>query len=449
MNNINENKNERIISALNKLDPSEQIEQEIFDNIKLKQAINKTSRPRRILYKPAAVIAAMLCLVMAVSATALIINRQYVPFMGFVEDGGYEIYYTPEILKLGQHATIETVTRVKDNGISELSIIITDTLEQNIKIITEKHGEFDLIPINDYRYSSFGTMGKFQFDNAGDYSSYGYYVWDFPDINEFKIISGGESAEVKLASSDSGGVVIAEDSGVSMKFYNMSKGSKVLAYQITDSNFDLIQDVPSENFRYMLPKTVELGSWTNAYNLYDKDGKQINLNGVAHGRGPGASQIMFLRIGRDERLSRVEINNIIVNMDMWPIGTTIFFDDKPVSIGSAEGSGYIPVPADGEELIFDDGLIIYDANGLVSRLKSVKRDGSELLIYTDTEYNGSDFKNYENVEHIYMWFTGLHGLRMSGPGFQSLTINGDEDYIKVWPTTLRYSINGNWEILFD
>ena len=405
-----------------------------------KTGVRLEQRPNRIqlnFRKPVIIIALMICFTMLVSATVVIINQmQYIPFKGFVENGEYEIYYTPEILKLGNTATVETVTRIKDGKTSDLSIIITDTLDPNIKIITEKHGEFDLTPVIDYRYSSFGTLGQFQFHNEGGYSSYGYFIKDFPEINEFTLVSGNESIEIKLVPSSPNDVLTAEDSGVSIRFYRMSKGSKVLAYEMRENYFD-IKKILGANYQGV--KTVELGHWVTAYKLYDEKGNKINLNGLDYsGAGSGLGVTMFLRIGRDEKISRISINRVEVTVSMFNYGPPNYANRVS-----------IPVPADGEEIIFDDGLLLYDKNGLISTLTSVTRKGNELTIHTDTGYNENDGENYENIEGIYMWFDGEHGSNMFGPGFEYIYINGDEDSINIWATSLKYLITGNWEIYFE
>jgi hypothetical protein len=397
----------------------------------------KTSKVRLIFGKPAAVIALMLCFVMLVSATAIIIYQtQYIPGKGFVE-GDYEIYHTPEILTFDSLATIETITRVKDGKSSELSIIITDALDKNIKIITKNHGEFNLAPAVDYNYSSFGTMGKFQFDNEGGYSSYGYFIKDFPDINEFTVVSNGESAEVKLVPGNPDAVLAAEDSGVAMKFYSMAKGSKVLAYEISGNNIDFEKifgygsiEVNGQIYKMAHDKNMELGPGLEAFRLYDENGNKIFLNGYDYSKGPdGLSTTMFLRIGRETKISRIEVDYI---------GGSI-----STAITSIED---VPVPADGEEMIFDDGLLLYDSNGLTSKLTYIKREGNNILVYTDTEYIGEDIENID----IYINWNGGLGSKMSGwIGNAIFEINGDEEFIKLYANAIYYKINGNWEIQFD
>ena len=179
------------------------------------QLERKTSKIKLDFRKPVIIIALIVCFTMIISAAVIISNQQkYIPFKGFVDMGEYEVFYTPEILKLGNTAVVETVTRVKYGKTNELSIIITDTLDSNLKIITEKHGEFKLTPVQNYNYSSYGTMGKFQFHDEGGYASYGYFIKDFPEINEFTLVSGDNSVEVKLAPSNPNDVLTAEDSGV-------------------------------------------------------------------------------------------------------------------------------------------------------------------------------------------------------------------------------------------
>ena len=399
-------------------------------NQKTNKISNKTNKLRFILVKPAAIIALMICFVMLASATAVIIYQtQYIPGKGFVE-GDYEVYYTPEILKFKNQATVETITRVKNGKSSELSIIITDTLDKNIKIITPKNGEFELIPTVDYNYSSFGTLGKYQFNNEGGYSSYGYCIKDFPDINEFILVNNGEEIDINLVKSNSDDVLTADDSGITMKFYNMSKGSKVIAYEMKENNYDIWKLFSGSSG--FLGGNIELGAW--AFKLYNGNGNEIKYNGYDYSGAPnGLGVTMFLRIESEKSISKMEINNVMVTIDMYN-------NDNGVDI---------PVPKDGEEIVLNDKLLLYDYNGLTSELTSVTRKGNEITIYTKTEYNGEDIENIDSIDNIYMWFRGELGGKMDGPGFQSLTINGDEEFIYIRPSAVRFSINGNWEINFD
>jgi hypothetical protein len=416
------------------------LSQEVNENSAKNKFPQKTDKVRLILWKPAAIIALMICFVMLASATAVIIYQtQYIPSKGFVE-GDYEIYYAPEVLKFENLATVETITRVKDGKSSELSIIITDMLDKNIKITTEKHGEFNLTPVQDYNYSSYGTLGKFQFNNEGDYSSYGYFIENFPDVNEFTLVNNGESIEVNLVKSNSNDVLTAEDSGVTMRFYNMSKGSKVLAYEISGNNIDLGKifgygsiEVNGQIYKMAYGTNLELGPGTQAFRLYDENGNKIFLNGYDHSKGPdGLSTVMFLRTGRDEKISKMEVDYIGGSIN--PVNPAI------TSIGD------IPVPADGEEIIFDDGLLLYDSNGLISKLTYIKREGNNILVYTDTEYIGEDIENID----IYINWNGILGSRMGGwTGNTWFEINGDEEFIKLYINAIYYKINGNWEINFN
>jgi hypothetical protein len=398
---------------------------------------NEAFKPVRILRKPASIIALMICFVMLASAAvAVIYQTQYIPGIGFVE-GDYEIYYTPEILTFDNKATVETITRVKEGKSSELSIIITDMLHQNIKIITEKHGEFNLTPVIDYRYSSFGTLNKYSFDNEGGYSSYGFFIKNFPDINEFTLVNNGESVDVKLVPSNPEAVLIAEDSGISVRFYSMSKGSKVLAYEIYEDKSNFLNPmtgmIEGQTIDVVPYRNIELGPGLQAFRLYDENGNKIFLNGYDSRKGPdGLSEIMFLRVEQGKKISKIEVDYV---------GGSI---STPFMVMTSIGD--IPVPADGEEIFFDDGLLLYDSNGLISKLTYIKRERNNILIYTDTEYIGEDIENID----IYINWNGILGSKMGGwTGNTWFEINGDEEFIKLYIKAVYYKINGNWEINFN
>jgi len=419
--------------------------QNIKNKFEEKTGVRPNRKPSRIqlsLRRPAVAIALMACLTMLVSAAAVavIYKVQYVPHEGFVEGGEYEIYYTPKILKLGDTAVVETITRVKKGGTSELSIIITDTLDQNIKIKTEKHGEFELTPARDYMYSSFGTLGKYQFHNEGGYSSYGYFVKDFPEINEFTLVSGGESAEVGLLPSNPDDVLTAEGFGVSMRFYSMSRGSKVLAYEMTENNFDVVGKTVIKNtyYNFLTSKTVELTDSRFAFRLYDEKGNKIGLNGFDYSGSPdGAGFIMFLRIGRDEKIGRIEIERVTVSIDAHILN--IHIDD-------------VPIPADGEEIVFDGGLPLYDENGLKCTIGSITRKGDEFTVFSNTEYTGKDIANIENIENMHIMLgsreNGING-KMFGFGRDTFKMEENKESVRLYLDAIRYSVKGNWEIIFN
>jgi len=175
---------------------------------------------------------------------------------------------------------------------------------------------------------------------------------------------------------------------------------------------------------------MQLGPGPEAFKLYDENGYKIFLNGYDSKKGPdGLSTVMFLRTQQGKKISKMEIGYI---------GGSI----NPAITATED----IPVPADGEEIFFNDGLLLYDSNGLISKLTYIKRQGNHILIYTDTEYIGEDIENID----FYINWNGILGPSMGGwTGNTWFEINGDEKFVKLYSNAVHYIINGSWEIKFD
>ena len=399
----------------------------------VKYSFSNLSIKRRILIYAAVFVS----LIVVVSAAAIVYNNtQYIPFRGFVE-GDYEIYATPEILPLGS-ATIETVMRAKNSESSELSIIILNMYEENIKIVTEDYGEFDAAPITIY----------------GSRSNNGYYIKDFPEINEFTIVNGNNSTEVKLELNDFQNVTVLDDFGVNLKYHNISKSSKILAFDIIENNFDIekILGVPD-----VAPRQIELSSgngyylteneafktaFINEFRLYNADGNEYpSQDFIASTMPSGLGSLIFFDKKPEEPIGKVIIDSILVRIECF--SANIYADE------------YIPIPDDGEKIIFDDGLIIFNHNGLICTVYSVSRQKDEISVVSLTEYNG---ENSENISDIYINIKWSKDWRGSGGGVwidekrfeeNSFEIDKDETQIKMKMTGLHYTVNGNWEINFN
>lgn len=389
----------------------------------LKSGILETMREQKAPAKPRfavkrrvlAYAAVFMSLILVVSAAAVIYNNtqpQYIPFKGFVEnDGSYEVYYTPEVLSLGD-ARIETVTRTKAGDSHELSIIMTNLPDGNLKIITENHGEFDITPSVMY----------------GDYN-YAYYIQNFPDINKFVLSCGGYSTEVKLEPSNPDDVIIAEDSNATLKFYHMSKGSKFAAYDIDERNFDTEKILGAA-----YDKRILLG----AVKMYDADG---NVSEDTGWRGnvemSGKNSVIFM--------------DFMPNDELWKLteARKLITDNMSVHINILDvcADEYIPVPADGEEIIFDGGLVIYERNGLVVTAKSVSRRGNKLNVWTDAQYTGAGSENIRDIQVNWYYDSTVNGGgHADGGTINKFDIaNGTEQVLmKIW--SIDYDVNGSWEV---
>ena len=381
-----------------------------------KYNFSNLSIKRRILIYAAVFIS----LIVVVSAAAIVYNNtRYIPLKGFVE-GDYEIYSIPEVLPLGK-ATIETVTRVKNGNINNLSIIILDLYNDNIKIITEKYGEFNI---------SSGTQYGL--------NNYGYYIEDFPEINEFTIISGDKSTEVKLELRNPDDVIVVEDDNVTMKFYSMSKGSKIIAYDVSENVFDIekilgIPEVipePYFNINNILSGFRIPDNSMFAYkNISLHRGIKINDydNYSIYGHGP----LMFIDKLSNDTLNKITITRIHVGV----------YIDNPNNIYA---DVYIPVPADGEEIVFDDGLVIYDHNGLTSKVTSVIRERNELTIITEDNYTGEGCENMDLLQISWV-LNDAYSTR----GYNKFKIEDGIEQVLVSMSVVSYDITGNWEIDFN
>lgn len=429
--------NKDLINKYKNIKMPDNIKNNIYKNI---QNIKISAKPNLKIKRRVFIYAAVfISMILVVSATAIIYNStQYIPFKGFVE-GDYEIYSTPEVLPLGK-ATIDTITRVKNGDSSELSIIITDLYNlynESIKIITEDHGEFDLNP-------------AIKYDNF----NYGYYIENFPEINKFIISGNGESIEANLELNKPDNVIIAENSNVTIKSYNMSAGSRIFAFNAEERNFNIekILGIPEKNPEknpydllddsYFIPDgeifAYKVISIIDNLNIYDQKNEKFEYFGYTASIAPDklGSLMIFDKVP-ENKLSKITTNNIGV-MLRFTQSTNIYSDVN------------IPVPTYGEEIVFDDGLVIYDHNGLTCTVKWVKYNQNGLTFWADTVYTGN---GSEYIDRIYIdWrqeWGGHGGSWDAGAVINSFDIKKGEEQIMVKMMGINYIVNGNWEINFN
>ena len=394
--------------------------------------------------------AVFMSLVLIVSAAAIVYNNtQYVPFKGFVEGGDYEIYATPEIIEFGD-AIIETVMRIQEGEKSELVIILTseyyltpEHIYKNLKVTTPD-GKIYTIEDNGIMSSAVLRMK----------------IPDFPAVNDFAISVSNISANISLVKNgldnetgDEGSFGFIEKNGLSFKMKQLTKGSKILAYEIKEEIIDLDYLFGEKN---PFIKDLRL----IGINVYDEAGNNCTSTGYS-GSGYGADDnILILRDRPEGKITKVSFDTDLPIVRVWTYDDGIEYvkddngvyyllynDENKIIYSDVE----IPIPADGDEIIFEDGLVIYDHNGLTCTLESVLRENNEINIITYTEYIG------EGNEYIWEygidigWISDWPYSGVSGSGRNNFKIEGTEESIKLIMSSINYRIagTGNWEIDFN
>jgi len=172
----------------------------ILENMSIVKPKKKLALKRRILI----IAATFVCFTLIVSAAYLVPKYDflYVEISGsFIDlDGNVtsieieldQLYVTPGVLNLNENTKVDSAMRTKFGGMlrenpGQLRVILTGVSDQDIKIITKEHGEFEPDDI-------------LQLDG----SDYQYLFIDFPEINEFILVNGDDSVEVVLEQLNSG-----------------------------------------------------------------------------------------------------------------------------------------------------------------------------------------------------------------------------------------------------
>jgi len=158
-------------------------------------------RPRNVVKRRVLIYAAVFALLAIVASAYILLPRyDYVVISGIMEDehGNKisidveidELYIAPQVLILNENTKIDSVMLKKFGGelhenpaSSQLSIVLIDASEPDLKIITENYGE--ITP--DFVWQ--------QDEHRHDYS---FTFFNFPNVTEFTIVNGGNSVDVIL-----------------------------------------------------------------------------------------------------------------------------------------------------------------------------------------------------------------------------------------------------------
>ena len=281
-----------------------------------------------------------------------------------------------------------------------------------------------------------------------------------------KISENGVSIDISLIENgfdvetgDTGTFGFTEQNGITIMMKQLTKGSKIIAYQLEDKNLD---------FDYLFGEKNYFHKGFRLYNieLYDEAGNNCTETGYS-----GSGYYDYKNKFYDNTLilyKRPEgkIVKMLHNQDFPYIG--ISADDMGLEYERDERGARIsdkdldkiiyadvelPVPADGEKTVYDDGLVIYNNKGLTCTLQSISRKGKEITVITNTKYTG---ENSENIEYLFTRWMEVYSTNSSGSGGgidgnceTSFKIAGNEKIIKLRMYSINYSIKGNWEIYFN
>jgi hypothetical protein len=427
----------------------------------MNKPINRTVKPSKSIKRYVLVyVAVFMSLIIIVSAAVVYNNIQYIPLKGFVE-GDYEVFATPEIIKFGT-STIETIMRVQEGKKSELAIIITDDRE----IFTTKNYKKDLkITTPDgktYVVDKYDTPepnpenGTVQISN--DYLR--IIFPEFPAVNEFVISENGVSVNITLIKNgfdvetgNTGSFGSVEQNGISIMMKQLTKGSKIIAYQLEDKNLDFDYLFGNRNYFHKIFRLFAIEIYDEAGNNCTETG--YNGSGSYDYKNKFFDNILILRKRPEGNITKIttELDFPYIGIRTYDIGIAYERDDTGAHVIEQDldkliyADVEIPVPANGEEIVYDEGLIIYNHNGLTCTLESVSRKGNEVTIMTNTEYIG---ENNEYVENIYInWNTAYFTNSSSSGNYSSFKIYGDEKFVKIKMYSINYMINGNWELNFN
>jgi len=269
---------------------------------------------------------------------------------------------------------------------------------------------------------------------------------------------------------------------VTMKFKQLSKGSRVLAYEIEENNTDL---------NYLFPQSDNFGKddkskdfrW-EMFRVYDTDGNYCAGSGYGtSGTYDPANGIYDQIIILDERPSgnigkitigrlTVRTNFLINNPAVESVenGYTCYKDGTNLTYADVE----IPIPADGKTIEYPESLVLYDHNGITCTIDRIKRDGNTLFIDSKS-FNQYKGPGEEYIKNVLVHFCGdnigssvgswaitpeatlkerePYGDYVCGISFNLTDEELQHDSILLSvgniAYNIQYNIDGNWEINFS
>ena len=340
-------KNEKIINALNELEPSEEIENEIFDNIIKKQNTKRSIfKPTKIIATAAAVML-IIGLVNIQTVIAFVSGLFFVPGVGLTSDENiiYEGLEKPIVIETDYGSlTLEFLSKVTRNGKTNLSLYIDskdipakDSQDYPITLNISVSGE------NIVSEDWLGGGGTWDRNNTVNHVYYFYSCENFPDINEFDLALCGTETHIILTEQPNNFALSKENNGVTLAAYKFN-GVNMMCIDILNKHIN-----PDE-YKYYFN------------DLKSKDGSYHLLN-------------IF---PSDEEIKSFKTDVLVIDY---------YRDSAHAEVIE------IPIPKDGDTIATEIKVPIGD---YIYEITEVRREG-DIIYYTDNSIpRETTFFNFEN-----------------------------------------------------
>ena len=365
-------KNENIINALNKLEPSKETQAEILNNIMRRQ-----NRRRRI-FKPqgliamAAAIALMVGVINIQTVVAFFSGLFFAPGVGLTDspvihygmDGPIDIETEHGLL------TLQFANRITKDGRTHLFLYMQPSGEalrgDSLYISINAGGEYI---VSDEKIQSSRTQRA----DGSEYVIYQYFYENFPKVNAFILTVAGAETHISLTSQPGNSVLSEEINGITVAAKKFAGVTDLIAIGVFDSSESAAD--------YM----IHGHAWVPR--VYCKDGEAIFMSGV-QGRfsvfDPLNYSIMEFN-GNDREIKSVPadaVNLLYLRKQALPVELPVPKDGEAIqaNIEIAIGSHTFKITEvrrDGDVIYYEDNAVYFgleDREQAVISRESIIRD---------------------------------------------------------------------------
>lgn len=380
-------KNEKIIEAWDKMKPSEETKQQIFN-----ETIRKHQRRSKVslfkLLKPTRILATALSIVLIVGLFGI---QTIIAFIGgLFFTPGVGITHEPTIYEgLEAPVDIETeyglmtlrfVTKITSNGTSSLGLQLcsVDILAHKvvdgdypIYLTISADGETIISDAETNWTASWGDLGS----QTKNFVSYMYICGDFPDVSEFDLTILGVTTHISLTEQPDNYALSKENNNITLVAYRFSGVTNMIAVDVFDS---------SEG-----ADDYNVFGYTNLWEkYYGENGEKIR-GGSGFGTHNPESPLNY-------QINDLYENEISVKSIASDGVRVSYIRKEPLAVE-------IPVPKDGETIQTDIEIPI---GSYTYRITEVRREG-DIISYKNNSCMVLS-KNYPDDSHIGLYrFIGI------------------------------------------